>query len=302
VAVADNHNHDDQLSFILEAEGQMMCSDAGYSRGTYTGEERTKWYNTAPAHNTLTFEGKPAVDSAPNATPPSRFRTDQPGLVGEEKEAGFGRDGKTATWRRGVWCIAGDFYVVNDRLNAAHPGRIAGFLHGGRGTLESAGARRTWTYSADRYGSAAQLHSWIAAPGATLLEKGELTYIKGDYAEFPYLAVETTAQDSAWLTLLQPARQPSGSAIEVRDLSTPAVAALEIDAAGSRTVAVTQARAGGNLALKEVATDGVFALVRCDTAGRPVSFVVLEGTTLSVAGRQLWHSETRQSVARNVPH
>src|SRR5204862_7815666 len=95
VAAADNHNHDDHLSFLLEAEGQMMCSDAGYSRGTYTGEERTKWYNTAPAHNTLTFDGKPAGDSAPSVTPPSLFHTDHPGLVGEEKEAFFG---EVATW------------------------------------------------------------------------------------------------------------------------------------------------------------------------------------------------------------
>jgi len=49
-----------RLDFILEAEGQMMCSDSGYSRGTYTDPERTDWYVTAAAHNTLTFDGEPA--------------------------------------------------------------------------------------------------------------------------------------------------------------------------------------------------------------------------------------------------
>ena len=58
-------------------------------------------------------------------------------------------------------------------------GEMKSYLHGGRGALATAGGERTWTYVADRYGPAARLRSWIAAPGAaTVVKQGELTYIK----------------------------------------------------------------------------------------------------------------------------
>src|SRR5262249_24946367 len=121
--------------------------------------------------------------------------------VGEEKEAFFGKDGKAATWRRAIFWIAGDYYVVADRVNAAKAGALAGYLHAGRGQLATDGAQRTWSYAGDRYGPTAQLHTWIVAPGVSIAEKsGELTYIKGDYAEFPYLEIDATAADAAWLT------------------------------------------------------------------------------------------------------
>jgi hypothetical protein len=299
VAIADNHNHDDQLSFILEAEGQMMCSDGGYSRGTYTGEERAKWYNTAAAHNTLTFDGKPAVDAAPSATPPSLFHLAEPGLVGEEKEAFFGKDGKTAAWHRAIFWIAGDYYVVADRVNATKPGKIAGYLHGGRGTLAADGAPRTWHYSADRYGRAAQLHTWLAAPGAEVAEKkGELTYIKGDYAEFPYLELDATAADAAWLTLLKPARPDDHAAFAAQDLSAEKFSGLAIDARDHRTLVAGQARPGSHVTVADLETDAAFALVRRDRAGRVLAFVVLDGTSLAVAGKEIWHAETPQRFAR----
>lgn len=297
VAVADNHNHDDQLSFILEAEGQLMCSDAGYSRGTFTGEERTKWYNTAAAHNTLTFDGKPAGDSAPSATPPSRFRTAEPGLVGEEKEAFFGQN---ATWRRAIFWVAGDYYIIADRVNAKQSGKIAGYLHGGRGSLATDGARRTWTYAADRYGPAAELRSWIAAPGASFSEKqGELTYIKGDFAEYPYVETIATAARAAWLTLLKPAQSGDKSTFTALDLSGGNFSALEVTAPDHRCLVAVQGQPGARLKLADVETDAAFALVRRDLAGRVLAFAVLDATTLTVAGRELWRAATPQSAARS---
>ena len=301
VAVADNHNHDDQLSFILEAEGQMMCSDSGYSRGTYTGEERTKWYNTAAAHNTLTFDGKGAVDAAPNATPPSRFHTDQPGLVGEEKQAFFGKDGKAATWTRAIFWVAGDYYVVADRVNAKQPGKIAGYLHGGRGSLATEGPRRTWSYSADRYGSAVQLHSWIAAPGATMAEKkGELTYIKADFAEYPYVEINAAATDAAWLTLLKPDQPGAQSAFTAQDSSGPSFSALEITAAEHRCIVAAQAKPGNPLKIGDIETDGAFVLVRRDSANRLLGHCALDATYLRVAGREIWHASTPESRATGI--
>lgn len=287
VAEGDNHEHDDHLSFILEAAGQMMCSDSGYSRGTYTGDERKKWYITAPAHNTLTFDGRPAGDGAPNQTPPSSFRVDQPGLVGEEKVAFFAGAGE---WRRAIFWLGGDYYVVSDRVKARRSGRVAGYLHGGRGELETDGARRTWRYADDRYGRAAALHTWIAAPQATVSEKsGELTYIKGDYAAFPYLETSRTAERVAWLTLLQPTTA-DGAPYRVRDESTGDTAVLTLETLGERCTMFAQSTPGMTCRSGDVESDGAFALVRRDAKGRVLAFVVLEATRLSVAGRELWRA------------
>jgi hypothetical protein len=298
VAVADNHNHDDQLSFILEAEGQMMCSDSGYSRGTYTGAERTNWYVTSAAHNTLTFDGKPALDPAPNRAPASLFHVDEPGFVGEEKEAKFS---SATTWRRAIFWIGGDYYVVCDRVNGPKPGRVAAYLHGGRGTLAQEGTARTWRYSADRYGAAAQLHAWIAAPAATIETKqGELTYIKGDYASFPYLEIGTRASASAWLTLLKPAAAGASGSFAVRDLSAADFSALAIDAGDHRCLVAAQPHAGTRFTLDDMETDAGFVLVRRDQPGRVLGYAALEGTFLRVGGRDLWRVDKPQNIAQTV--
>lgn len=294
VANGDNHEHDDHLSFILQAADQMMCSDSGYSRGTYTGGERTNWYVTAPAHNTITFDGRPAGDAAPSQTPPSLFRVDQPGLAGEAKLAFFGSAGD---WRRAIFWVAGDYYVISDRVKATRAGRIASYLHGGRGQLTTAGARRTWTYDDDRYGHAAVLHTWIAAPQAAIAEKsGELTYIKGDYAAFPYLETSRAAPRAAWLTLLQP-RPAGGKPFEVQDESTGDLSALNITTPDHRCLVVAQPERGATLRVADVETDGTFALVRRDLSGRVLAFSVLDATTLKVAGREIWRAARPTNAA-----
>ena len=282
VAVADNHNHDDQLSFLLEAEGQMMCSDSGYSRGTYTGTERTAWYNTAAAHNTLTFDGKPAGDAASGETPPSHFRIEQPGLVGEEKSETFG---KKAAWHRAIFWIAGDYYVVVDRVEAKQAGEVKAFLHGGRGQLTADGATRTWSYSADRYGPATQLSTLVAAPGATINTKeGELTYIKGDYASFPYLEIAATGSTTKWLTLLQPGARPG---FNLQDLSTANYSAICVEAPDHRCLIAVRAQAGATLQLEGVETDAALVIVRRDRSGKILNHFVRDASYLRIGGQAI---------------
>lgn len=312
MAAADNHQHDDHLSFIMEAEGQMMCSDSGYSRGTYVGAERTNWYVTSAAHNTMTFGGKAAGDEKANATPPSLFHVDQPGLAAEEKEAFFA---KNATWRRTVLWIGGDYYIVADRLNATKPGPIAAYFHGGRGQMNAPGASqpapgsgdtaapRTWAYPADRYGRAARLDAWIAAPGATVTQKkGELTYIKGDYAEFPYLQVDANGTDAAWLTVLKPAKADAPANFSVKDLSpvnaaAGAYSAIETHSPTEHSIVLQQPKPGTRVKAGDIETDAALALVRRDPAGKILNYCILDGTTLSVAGRELWHADHPGSIA-----
>jgi hypothetical protein len=287
VAVADNHNHDDQLSFILEAEGQMMCSDAGYSRGTYIGAERTDWYVTAAAHNTLTVAGQPADKNATNATPPTRFRVEQPGLVGEQKRAFF--FGHDVMWDRSILWIAGDYYVVVDQLTAKRKlGEVKSTFHGGRASLSTNGSTRTWSYSADRYGPAAHLRTWSIAPGATTTEKkGELTYIKGDFAEFPYLETASTHFSAPWLTVMKPEAGNSTSAFTVEDQSAGSLSALTITTSDHRTFIAARASPSFPIALQGIETDGSLVVVRRDLSGKILNAFVHDGRYLRVNGKNV---------------
>lgn len=281
LAVADNHNHHDQLSFILEAEGQLMVSDSGYSRGSYAGSERLDWYATAPAHNTLTFDGQPASAKASNVTPLSA-QWDQPGLTIVRKTE-FNLP-KSAVWRRTLCWIANDYYAVIDRVDAKPVMDVKAYLHAGRGTLTTDGPQRTWTYAADRYGPAAQLHAWIAAPGGKVeVREGELTYIKGDFASFPYLEISAGQNEPPTMMLLKPAAAHDSAPFTVDDASDATHTTFVVTTANERTVV---SAGKGPIALAGVETDANLFVVRRDLAGRVLSFSTLdEGTYLRIDGQ-----------------
>ncbi len=244
MAVADNHNHHDQLSFILEAEGQLMASDTGYSRGSYRGSERLDWYATAPAHNTLTFDGQPASPHATNDTPTTEHWT-YPGLVVVRKiETHLPVDG--ARWHRTICWIDSDAYVIIDQVISDHPMAVKAYLHAGRGELTSTDSPWTWTYPADRYGSAAALNAWIIAPGSrTTSDTGEMTYIKGDFATFPYLETTFSSATQPTFTVLQPTSGTSAPSFTVEDRSSATQTAVAITTPhGTTTIAAQPGQAG----------------------------------------------------------
>lgn len=283
VGVADNHNHDDELSFILEAEGQLMCSDSGYSRGTYTGKERKGWYVTAPAHNTLTLDGEPA-DQLPNNKlgPPGHFAPGADVVVAD----GFADFPHGARWHRRIAWIGGDYYVVIDSVEGKRPaGVLRSYLHGGRGALTRDGDRYTWTYSADAYGPAAQLHAWLAAPEAAVAEKsGELTYIKGDYAEFPYLELSGTNTARPWLMVLKPAAAGDQAAFAVTAQPAGAFNTVHIATDAGTTLVAARGATAATLQLGDVETDADVVVVRRDAAGHVVTHWREGGSFLRIAG------------------
>jgi hypothetical protein len=164
---------------------------------------------------------------------------------------------------------------------------VKAFLHGGRARLASDGLRRTWTYDADRYGPAAQLLSWTFAPGATSTEKsGELTYIKGDYAAFPYLETAAPEFTAPWLTVLKPAAAGANPDFTVEDRSTPGRTTLLIRTPAGETL-VTAAAARGAVTIGDVATDGALVIVRRDRKGDVINYTAPDATTLVVDGETL---------------
>ncbi|MBK1876664.1 heparinase II/III domain-containing protein [Pelagicoccus mobilis] len=202
VAEADNHEHYDHLSFVLHAENQMMSSDAGYTRKSYGEPMRREWYLTDEAHNVVLANGKAPVDVAPNLAPYSSHRFVTPFFSCEIKEAPYAEGGKH---RRLVAMLDGDKYAIADFVALPKAGEIEVVMHGGRATLTSSDALHEWRYSNDDYGPAAGLRQWFWGKGFKAKEyEGELTYIKGDYAPFPYLKHSLQGANALGLSLLDP--------------------------------------------------------------------------------------------------
>ncbi len=291
VASADNHGHPDHLSFILEAEGQMMASDAGYARGNYHDTSRLGWYATAAAHNVLTVDGEAAVDEAPNRTPASLFRAALPSLVLERKETVFPHG---ARWQRTIAMIANDFFVVFDQVQSPAPARLAGYLHGGRGQLTGSESRWTWTFGHDAYGAPACLDVWLSAGAATVERKmGEITYIKGDYQASPYLQLAQDGRSLAWVTLLKPRGVAPASDFLVEPSSTGFTVR-----SGGRVVSILAQRGGGaTIRAGDVATDAAMAIVQRDLSGRVLSYGLIDGSRLSLGDQMAWRSPAPTSSA-----
>ncbi|WOO40050.1 heparinase II/III domain-containing protein [Rubellicoccus peritrichatus] len=202
VATADNHDHYDHLSILLQAKDQMMLSDSGYSRKSYGEKIRKSWYLTPQAHNTVTVNGKAPSDASQDVTPISRNQLVTDGIAFQEKQATYDEGG---TLTRGIAFVDDDFFIVVDTITLPASAKIAQYFHGGRGSLNSDGECYQWTYNKDDYGSAAKLNLWSLNEEAHIETlHNEVSYIKGDYDIFPYIKISQEAQKAVFLTLLLP--------------------------------------------------------------------------------------------------
>lgn len=202
VAEADNHQHYDHLSFILFAENQMMSSDGGYTRKSYGEAMRKEWYLTAEAHNVVMVDGKAPQDIAPGVGPYSTGRISAPGFASEKKTAIY-KDGGTHS--RIVSMIENDRFALVDVVKLSEEKSVEIVMHGGRASLEGDKVHSIWNYEADNYGPACSMDQWFLGKGYQQeVKQGELTYIKGDFAPFPYFVQSKKTDRAVAMHLLEP--------------------------------------------------------------------------------------------------
>ncbi|MDK2971382.1 MAG: hypothetical protein PWP23_1137 [Candidatus Sumerlaeota bacterium] len=280
VAEADNHEHFEHLSFLIQAENQMMASDAGYSRKSYGEAIRTQWYRTPEAHNVVMVDGKAPGDIAENWTPPSRDRIDTSFFDFEEKSAAYASGG---THARAIAFPGQEYFVVADRIQLPQPGEIAFVFHGGRAALDNNGTQCTWTYENDRYGPTAKLFSHFLSTGATLARKeGEVTYIKGDYAAFPYITNTLNADEALFLSVFVPAAiDAQAPAIESLPCSGGAIGARVTRGETRDTFVLQPAPLANETA--GLSSDGRFAWMR-EENGRAASLFAQEAKSIAAPG------------------
>ncbi|MDQ8186750.1 heparinase II/III family protein [Pelagicoccus sp. SDUM812002] len=276
VAEADNHEHYDHLSFILQAENQMMSSDAGYTQASYGQAIRREWYLTAEAHNVVLADGEAPSDKAPNLAPFSRSRLLSPFFSCEIKAAPYAGGGEH---QRLVAMLEGDRFAIFDQVDLPVAGDLEIVMHGGRADLEIEGDLLSWTYQEDDYGPAAGLRQWFWGNGFETNElSGELTYIKGDFASFPYVKHTKTGANALGLSLLDPvAVGEAGEAYSYERKSDTAVVVR--NSSGSEWVAAN--RTGKAISESNWESDALFSYFKIASATR-VRAAAVEGKTMRV--------------------
>lgn len=297
VAKADNHQHADQLSFIISAENQMMACDAGYSRGSYSDKSRKEWYTQAEAHNVVELNGDAPQDVAESVTPVSRYQIDTDFFDFEEKEAPYPNGGLL---RRAIAFPGESYFVVADIVTSPESAEAAALLHGGRATMQGDGNYRVWNYSDDAYGSAAQLQTWIfgSAPDFSIENAmGELTYLKGDWGSFPYIRATGTGTGQVFLQVLFPAAEgkapPEVSSVQDGGQIWTTVKAGEV----TDTFLLQASPKAATFQTLE--TDATFAWIR-NVSGKIAAFGVREATNLKSGGTILLQSDEPTTEAKKL--
>ena len=204
VAEAGNHQHFDHLSFILFAENQMMSSDGGYTRKSYGETMRKEWYLKAEAHNVVMVDGEAPGDIVPGVGPYSTGRIAAPGFTSEKKTAIYKKGG---THSRIVSMIEKDRFALVDVVKLPKAKSVDIVMHGGRATLEGDKVHSVWHYESDTYGPECSMDQWFLGKSYShRVKEGELTYIKGDYAPYPYFVQSKTTDSALAMHLLEPRR------------------------------------------------------------------------------------------------
>ena len=295
VAEADNHEHYEHLSFIISAENQMMASDGGYTRKSYGEKMRTEWYKQAAAHNVVTLGGEAPVDVAENVTPVSRYRIDTPFFDFEEKEAPYPSGGKL---RRAIAFPGESYFVVADIVTSPTAAEAVAILHGGRGAMEGTGNYRVWNYTDDTYGPASHLYAWtFGSAGDFKIEdaEGELTYLKGDFASFPYIKAMGTGTEQVFLQVLVPAAKgKAGPKVSSAKNGTQIFVVVEDGDTTDRFLLQSTNR---QAVFDGLETDATFAWTRKE-GGEVTKYAVREATNLKTDGSFLMNSKEPVTEAK----
>jgi hypothetical protein len=256
---------------------------------------RTQWYKQAAAHNVVTLNGKAPVDVAENVTPVSRHRIDTTFFDFEEKEAPYPDGGKL---RRAIAFPGESYFVVADIVSSPVAAEATAILHGGRGTMEGEDNYRVWNYENDTYGPAAQLHAWTfgSAEGFKIENAmGELTYLKGDFGEFPYTKSSGTSTEQVIIQVLFPAAIGKGGPKVTSVNKGNQIVVLVEDKDFIDTFLLQPSSTPAVIAGLE--TDATFAWVREE--GEKVSkYAVREASNLKFDGTILMESKEPQTEAK----
>lgn len=299
VPQADNHDHNDTLSFILYSKNQMMASDSGYTRSSYGEDIRYTYYRRPQAHNTLTFDDIPLGDFVENTPNPSEDKLNTSFFDLEKKTAPFRRylGEIQGSANRTIAFIQGDYFLILDEAKGHDngqklDGKFDVYFHGGRSSVHREGNQFTWSYEKDRYGDAAKLISYQLTPGSeTIINNTESTYIKADCDSFPSLQTSKAGSSALFGQILFPLGESEKAPI-IEDISSEKLLGAKITQ-GNTTDLFLKSHSDKKSSKEGIQLDGDFSWTRHESGkltqvvGQSVKLVNIENSSFLTADERL---------------
>lgn len=201
VAECDNHQHPDLLSYIMEANGTVISTDAGYGKDGVSDSKRS-WYIAPYAHNIVTTDSAAPYDMGVNIPPvDNHFITHTAGDYAEKQSKTKISGG---TQKRGILFPHKKYWVIFDAAASNIPVNYRLYLHN-RGTYSASGENFTWTTPSDIYGTAQKLFSTVLTSDAkTTTEKSGYTSLWKDEVVQTYLEIRQIRDTVLFMHLLYP--------------------------------------------------------------------------------------------------
>ena len=291
------HAHADALSFELVIAGRPVIVDAGtYS---YSGAERQAFRHAA-AHNTVVVDGQsssvpagPFQWSSVAATRAERWHASPRGAFIAGSHDGYMFLPAPALHRREVLHLAGDYWVVRDRVESAGAHELAVRFHCAPalrvlvhpGTQTSAEAE----ISAPDHGESLARIAIFGGPGQLRVEDGWVSAQYGSRERAPAIAwnqAGTGPQEV--ITFLLPQRQVAG----VREMADiRGGRGFVLDGRGATDYLLVGE--SGTLASTDIETDAEWLWLRRDAAGRVMEYVAITASFARVNGVELWRPADR---------
>ena len=294
VAEADNHQHADLLSYILEYQGTILATDAGYGASGFSDALRS-WYVSNEAHNTVTINGASPIDWSVNVRPTDLHFLRSPVADFAEKKA------KTVALggeiRRGILFPERKYWVVYDIGTSIGSATYRLNVHG-RGALTANDNQLTWTVGADQYGAAARLYSLILGSASPVLEtKSGYTSLFKDQVAQSWVEATQFGDSVMFVHLLMPGSFDSVFP-QVNDLSGQGRLAFSVNAESDTSVFSVQRSL--NAAVVEGMGSNARMMWANYSGGSLSRCFVNEATYLDWQGVRLFESDTAVTVSADV--
>ena len=299
VASADNHDHPDLLSYVLDAENTPLAVDPGYGPGGFS-DDRRDWYTSAQAHNVVTVNGYPVRDGdvSQNEGPEQTAFLDGSAFdVAEMRAPNNGvRGGATVT--RGVAFLDDRYYVVYDHVEAAEAASIQVHLHG-RGQPDRTGNHVTWTAPDDAVGEGGRLHAAFVADGPLAFDEdtGWTSFYFSREETQGWVAARRNAAAATVLHTLV-AGDADSAAPAVMDRTDGDLVSAELATETGSWHLATQ-REAATLTAGRVTTDAAFAAVGRD-GDAATRWGLVHGTGLDWDGAPLIESDVAVTVSGDL--
>jgi hypothetical protein len=276
----DNHNHPDQLSFVIEANSGFVMPDAGYGPDGFSDDRRNTWYVTSKAHNIITANYYAPMYIPAEVTPPTPYFITSHFFSFAEKQMAFAVF-PGLTQRRGIAFIGEDYWIVTDILEGASAElQYRSYLHG-RGDFSRNGNQASWTSPLNRYGTPVKMDVFLFPSDMNIQEDTGYISMFWDEGAYTYLTMTQQAVNTVFMEVLFPG-SPDSAVPAVTDVSGVEYQAAEILKEDTADFVLLQG-SSGNIEADNVTTDGNFFWTR-SSGGVLKHIAFREATSVSVGG------------------